>query len=72
RSVVYCDDKIEAATGADALALMTEWRQFRLPNWCQTRGVMRGNVVVDGRNIYNQQELENEGFIYRRIGKKLH
>lgn len=69
-SVTYCHNKYDAAIGADALALITEWRQFRLPSWCEIRQVMRGNVVVDGRNIYDEKELIQEGFRYLRIGKK--
>ena len=67
-SVAYCSGKDDAATGADALVLMTEWRQFRLPAWKEIRGKMKGNVVIDGRNIYDAAELEAEGFSYRRIG----
>lgn len=68
-SVVYCKDMYDTANGADVFALMTEWRQFRMPSWNVIRKVMTGNVIVDGRNIYDRQELENLGFIYTRIGE---
>lgn len=68
--VTYCSDLYDAVDGADALALMTEWRQFRMPSWNVIQKVMRGNVVVDGRNIYNREELESLGFVYTRIGEK--
>jgi len=67
--VTYAASSCEAAGGADALALITEWKQFRLPNWKELKSVMRGNVVVDGRNIYDPAELDSEGFIYYSIGK---
>ena len=69
-SVTYCQNIYDAADGADVLALMTEWRQFRMPSWNVIRKVMRGNVIVDGRNIYNREELEEQGFTYSRIGEK--
>ena len=69
-TVTYCKNMYDAADGADVFALMTEWRQFRLPSWNVVQKVMNGNVVVDGRNIYDRQELEEMGFVYTRIGEK--
>lgn len=68
--VTYCRDLYDAADGADILALLTEWRQFRMPAWNVIRKAMRGNIVVDGRNIYNRAELEEQGFVYTRIGER--
>ena len=68
-SVTYCRNMYDAADGADVFALMTEWRQFRMPSWNVIKKVMTGNVVVDGRNIYSRQELEENGFVYTRIGE---
>lgn len=68
--VTYCKNMYDAADGADVFALMTEWRQFRMPSWNVIRKVMRGNVIVDGRNIYDRSELEENGFVYTRIGEK--
>ena len=68
--VTYCDNAVDAATGADAVALMTEWKEFRMPPWSEVRRVMAGNVVVDGRNIYDVGELAAEGFVYSRIGRR--
>ena len=68
--VTYCKNMYDAADGADVFALMTEWRQFRMPSWNVIQKVMAGNVVVDGRNIYDRQELEEMGFVYTRIGEK--
>lgn len=69
-SVTYCENMYDAVDGSDVFALMTEWRQFRLPSWNVIQKVMRGNVIVDGRNIYDRQELESMGFVYTRIGEK--
>lgn len=59
----------EAAEGADAVALLTEWKEFRMPDWIRLRESMRGDVVVDGRNIYDKQEVRTAGFRYFGIGK---
>lgn len=67
--VTYCSNMYDAADGADASVLITEWRQFRMPAWNVIKKVMKGNVIVDGRNIYNRSELENMGFVYTRIGE---
>ena len=69
-SVTYCKNMYDAADGADVFALMTEWRQFRMPSWNVISKVMTGKVVIDGRNIYDRQEIEEQGFIYSRIGEK--
>ena len=69
-AVTYCKNMYDAADGADVFALMTEWRQFRMPSWNVIKKVMTGNVVIDGRNIYDRQELEENGFVYTRIGEK--
>ena len=68
--VIYCKNMYDAADGADVFALMTEWHQFRLPSWNVIKKVMAGNVIVDGRNIYDRQELEDFGFVYEKIGGK--
>ena len=69
-SVFYAKNMYDAADGADVFALMTEWRQFRMPSWNVVQKVMNGNIVVDGRNIYDRQELEDMGFVYTRIGEQ--
>lgn len=69
-TVTYCKNMYDAVDGADVFALMTEWRQFRLPSWNVIQKVMNGTVVVDGRNIYDRQDLEEMGFVYTRIGEK--
>lgn len=66
--VTYGQDIYDAVEGADALILLTEWKQFRLPNWRRVKELMRGNLVVDGRNIYPMDELEALGLVYTGIG----
>ena len=61
----------DALVDADALALMTEWKQFRLPSWKVVSKAMRGNVIVDGRNIYDPVEMAEEGFSYHCIGRRV-
>ena len=67
-AVRYATDMYDAVVDADALALVTEWKQFRLPSWKVVRKAMRGNLIVDGRNIYHAADLIEEGFDYRCIG----
>ena len=70
KKVIYCKDMYEAVIDADAIALMTEWKQFRMPSWAIIRKAMKNFVVVDGRNIYDGEELKELGFTYSRIGQK--
>ena len=68
-AVTYCADMYEAAVDADALALVTEWKQFRMPSWAVLKRTMRQHIIVDGRNIYDKDEVRAEGFAYSAIGK---
>ena len=67
-TVVYCKDMYEATVDADALMLVTEWKEFRVPSWSVLKKSMNGRVVIDGRNIYERRELEENGFEYYKIG----
>ena len=69
-TVIYTENLYDCADGADALLLMTEWRQFRLPTWNVISKIMPGRIIVDGRNIWNRTELEELGYSYTRIGEK--
>lgn len=68
-NVIYAKDMYDAVIDADALALVTEWKSFRMPSWTIIKKAMKGNVIVDGRNIYDENEMAENGFIYSRIGK---
>ncbi|MFI3297915.1 MAG: UDP-glucose/GDP-mannose dehydrogenase family protein [bacterium] len=67
--VHYAKDMYDAVFNADALLVITEWRQFRMPNWGVIHKAMNGNVVIDGRNIYSGEELKRIGFKYYCIGQ---
>lgn len=68
--VIYARDMYDAILGADALLLLTEWKQFRLPSWEVVKRSMNYPAVFDGRNIYDPEELNDLGFYYRSIGRK--
>jgi len=66
--VMLTKDALNATKGADALILVTEWPEFRLPNWEKIKNNMKGHVIFDGRNIYNSDEMKTKGFEYYGIG----
>lgn len=68
-SVYYAHDMYDAALDADALILVTEWKEFRLPTWGVIKKAMKQPVVLDGRNIYDGDELQEMGFVYHCIGR---
>jgi UDPglucose 6-dehydrogenase len=67
--LVYCDRAEEAAQGADALAILTEWKQFVHPEFETLRGRMRRPVIFDGRNLYDPEQMRRAGFTYHSIGR---
>ena len=67
--VEYATDMYDAVLNADALLLLTEWKQFRMPSWGVLKKSMNQAVLIDGRNIYDKQEVEEAGFSYMCIGK---
>lgn len=67
--VEYATDIYNAVEGADALMLLTEWKQFRLPTWERIIKAMAQPVVLDGRNLYDPEEMRQAGFIYYSIGR---
>ena len=67
-AVVYANDMYDAVLNADALLVVTEWKEFRVPNWRILKKSMKRALVLDGRNIYNRDELIKEGFTYECIG----
>ena len=66
--VTYCKDMYEAALDTDALLLVTEWKEFRMPSLAVLAKTMSHRVVIDGRNIYDAEELHENGFAYYKIG----
>ncbi len=67
--ITYCRNMYDAVIDADALLLLTEWKEFRLPSWGVIRKAMRRPLVIDGRNIFDSEELDENGFEYHCIGK---
>jgi UDPglucose 6-dehydrogenase len=67
-NILYAKDIYDAVLDADALLLVTEWKEFRMPSWGVIRKTMRNPLVIDGRNIYDSKELKEFGFAYDRIG----
>lgn len=67
--VEYAPDMYDAVLDADALILLTEWKQFRMPSWGVIKKAMKQPVVFDGRNIYDVQEMNESGFVYHCIGR---
>ena len=68
--VEYSTDIYDAANDAHAVILVTEWKEFRLPNWDVLNKIMKKLLIIDGRNIYNTDELASKGFTYSSIGRK--
>ncbi|MDD3668203.1 MAG: UDP binding domain-containing protein, partial [Bacteroidales bacterium] len=63
-------DPYEALENANALLLLTEWKEFRLPSWKRAKELMKDLVLLDGRNIYDGKEMRELGFYYEGIGTR--
>jgi len=68
-SIKYCKTDYDTLKGADALVVITEWHEFRRPDFEKMKKLMRGHVIFDGRNIYNPQVMTENGFEYFCIGR---
>lgn len=66
-AVTYCNNMYDAASETDALLLLTEWKEFRLPSWNILKKTMNAPVIIDGRNIYDKKEMMEYGFTYECI-----
>jgi UDPglucose 6-dehydrogenase len=71
-SIEYSSDQHDALIDADALLIITEWPEFRAPNFKVIGRLMKEQVIFDGRNIYDTKEMEESGFTYYSIGVKPH
>ena len=69
-TIKYCNDMNEALIGADALAVVTEWSEFRLPNFKVMEKLMNNKVLFDGRNIFDLEQVAEYGFKYYSIGRQ--
>ena len=68
--VEYAESSYGALQGADALIVVTEWNEFRKPDFGLMKNLMRQPVIFDGRNIYNPKKVRERGFAYHSIGRK--
>jgi UDPglucose 6-dehydrogenase len=68
--VTYCDRPYGALEGADGLAIVTEWQEFRNPDFELMRRLLRQPVIFDGRNLYDLKTVTNSGFTYYSIGRR--
>ena len=69
--VEYCKEMYETTIDCDALILVTEWTEFRIPNFKVLEKLMKEKVIFDGRNIYDPAEMKEMGYIYYGIGRKV-
>lgn len=69
KDLVLCKTAMEALKGADALAIVTEWREFRSPDFDEMKSLLRAPVIFDGRNLYDPSLMSRLGFRYFGIGR---
>jgi len=67
--ITLCEKSYDALAGADALAIVTEWNEFREPDFEKMRALLKSPVVFDGRNIYSPGQMRELGFTYFSIGR---
>jgi len=70
KNVTYCNSKYETLKKADAMILLTEWKEFRSPDFEELKTQLKSPIIFDGRNQYKHTYLEDMGFEYHQIGKK--
>ena len=70
KNVTYADSKYDVLQDSDALVLLTEWKEFRSPDFEEIKAQLKTPIIFDGRNQYNTFSLEQQGFEYYQIGKK--
>lgn len=68
-NMTLCDNPYAVAENADVLVLMTEWNEFKQLNWDRIKDLMNEPIIVDGRNLYDPEEMKERGFIYRGVGR---
>jgi UDPglucose 6-dehydrogenase len=67
--LIYCQQPYDALEGADALAIMTEWKEFVQPDFAHMKSLMKSPVIFDGRNLYSRSQMQAAGFTYHSIGR---
>lgn len=69
-NVTYCDSKYTALNGADALIIVTEWKEFKSPDFEEMKKRLKENIIYDGRNLFDYKRMKKNGFQYHQIGVK--
>ena len=67
--ITLCDKMYEVLEGADSLAIMTEWNEFRTPDFEQMSSLLSEKIIFDGRNVYDTEQMKDLGFQYVSIGR---
>ncbi len=67
--ITYAENSYAALTGADALVIVTEWNEFREPDYVRMRKLLRTPIIFDGRNLYNPEQIRGQGFTYYSVGR---
>ncbi len=66
----FCENAMDILEGADALILLTEWKEYKSPNFAQIKSLLKQALIFDGRNLYEPQIMQEQGFIYEGIGRR--
>ena len=69
KNIEYLDSKYDVLIDSDALVLLTEWKEFRIPDFKKMKLLLKNSIIFDGRNQYNTFSLEEKGIEYYQIGK---
>ena len=67
--IAYAKTNYDSLDGADALVVVTDWNEYRFPDFARIKAALKRPVVIDGRNLYDQAKMAQLGFIYRSIGR---
>jgi UDPglucose 6-dehydrogenase len=67
--VEYVSSKEEALKGADALVIVTDWDEFKTPNWNEVKSSLKNPIIIDGRNMFDPKEMKDLGFTYKSVGR---
>ena len=68
--IKYCENPYEPLENADALIIMTEWNEFRNPDFNKIKSALKSPLIFDGRNLYDLEKMEEQNFTYYSVGRK--
>ncbi|MBI4022277.1 MAG: hypothetical protein HY372_02880, partial [Candidatus Andersenbacteria bacterium] len=69
RKIKYAKTMYDALRGADALVIITDWDEFKSPNWTKVQRLLHSPIIIDGRNLYRPKDMEKRGFVYHSVGR---